>query len=119
MGVATVVPVVEAMGRAMLGTPLISTTLAAQLVVARRRRGPDGGRAVRHCGGTTATVALLENTDWGDTRLACTLGADGVLRGGKKFVTDATAARLFVVVVDCRGAPALALVRARNWLPAL
>ena len=33
MGVATVVPVVEAMGRAMLGTPLVSTTLAAQLLL--------------------------------------------------------------------------------------
>ena len=57
-------------------------------------------------------MPCLRTPDWGDTRLACTLGADGVLRGGKKFVTDATAARLFVVVVDCRGAPALALVRA-------
>ena len=33
MGVATVVPVVESMGRAMLGTPLISTTLAGQLLL--------------------------------------------------------------------------------------
>ena len=33
LGVATVVPVVEAMGRAMLGTPLISTTLAGQLLL--------------------------------------------------------------------------------------
>ena len=112
MGVATVVPVVEAMGRAMLGTPLISTTLAAQLLLRAGGEARLEGVLSAIAAGNTATVALLENSDWGDTRLACTLGADGVLRGGKKFVTDATAARLFVVVVDCRGAPALALVRA-------
>jgi alkylation response protein AidB-like acyl-CoA dehydrogenase len=62
--------------------------------------------------GTTATVALLENADWGDTRIACTLGTDGALRGSKKFVTDAATAQLFVVVADYNGAPALAVVKA-------
>ncbi len=64
--------------------------------------------------GTTATVALLENADWGDTRISCTLGADGVLQGSKKFVADATAAGLLVVVVEHEGAPALAIVRAEQ-----
>ena len=114
MGVATVVPVVEAMGRAMLGTPLVSTTLAAQLLV---RAGGEGRMEAVLSGiaaGTTATVALLENADWGDTRIACTAGADGVLQGTKKFVTDAAAARLFVVVVEHQGAPALAIVKAEQ-----
>lgn len=117
MGVATVVPVVEAMGRAMLGTPLLSTTLAAQLLLRAGGAGGTGGiEGVLSdiAAGATATVALLENGDWGSTRLACTLGADGVLRGSKKFVSDAAAARYFVVVADHAGAPALAIVRAEQ-----
>ncbi len=114
MGVATVVPVVEAMGRAMLGTPLISTTLAAQLLL---RAGGESRMEALLSGiaaGETAAVALLENADWGDTRIACTLGTDRVLHGSKKYVTDATSARLFVVVVDYNGAPALAAVKAEQ-----
>jgi acyl-CoA dehydrogenase len=114
MGVATVVPVVEAMGRAMLGTPLISTTLAAQLLL--RAGGENRMESVLTAiaAGTTATVALLENADWGDARLACTVNADGVLQGGKKYVADASVADLFVVVIDYKGAPALAIVRAEQ-----
>ncbi len=33
LGVAALVPVVEAMGRAMLGTPLVSSALAGQLLL--------------------------------------------------------------------------------------
>ncbi|MCB1674748.1 MAG: acyl-CoA/acyl-ACP dehydrogenase [Halioglobus sp.] len=111
MGVATVVPVVEAMGRAMLGTPLISTTLAAQLLLRA------GGESRLHdslselAAGTIATVALLENPDWGDTAMRCTLGSDGMLQGSKKYVTDAGVANLFVVVIQHDGKPALAIVR--------
>jgi len=114
MGVATVVPVVEAMGRAMLGTPLVSTTLAAQLLLRAAGAGRMDAALAAIAAGATATVALLENADWGDTRIGCTLGADGALGGSKRFVADAAAARLFVVVAHYRGAPALALVRAEQ-----
>ena len=117
MGVATVVPVVEAMGRAMLGTPLISTTLAAQLLLRAGGRSRMESALSDIAAGTIATVALLENADWGDTSPGCALGADGMLRGSKKFVADALAADLFVVVIEHRGAPALAVVRA-GQLPA-
>lgn len=114
MGVATVVPVVEAMGRAMLGTPLISTTLAGQLLL--RAGGENQMESVLSdiAAGTPATVALLENADWGDTRISCTLDSDGVLQGTKKFVADAAAASLFVVLVEHQGEPALVLVRAEQ-----
>ena len=114
MGVATAVPVVEAMGRAMLGTPLISTTLAAQLLMRAGGENEMESLLTAIAAGTTATVALLENADWGDTRTACTLSAQGVLQGGKKYVADATVAALFVVVIECKGAPALAVVRAEQ-----
>jgi alkylation response protein AidB-like acyl-CoA dehydrogenase len=114
MGVATVVPVVEAMGRAMLGTPLVSTTLASQLLLRAAGEGPMEGLLSEMAAGAPATVALLENADWGDTRISCTLDADGVLQGSKYFVADAAAARLFAVVIEHGGAPALALVKAEQ-----
>ena len=110
LGAATVVPVVESMGRAMLGTPLISTTLAAQLLLRAgnseqiERLLPDIAR------GTPATLALLENGDWGDERVHCALDDDLVLHGGKKFVADAAVAGLFLVSVVYRGEVGLVVV---------
>ena len=114
MGVSTLVPVIESMGRAMLGTPLISTTLAAQLLLRAGGETRFDRVLAELASGTTATVALLENADWGDTRVACSISAEGVIEGSKKFVADATAAQLFVVVVSQGGAPALAIVRAEQ-----
>jgi alkylation response protein AidB-like acyl-CoA dehydrogenase len=111
LGIAAVVSVAEAMGRAMLGTPLLSTTLAAQLLLRSRAGSAADAVLADIAAGSRATVALLENADWGDTGLSCTLAADGVLTGTKKFVADAAAAALFVVVVEHEGAPALAIVR--------
>jgi alkylation response protein AidB-like acyl-CoA dehydrogenase len=117
MGVSTVVPVIEAMGRAMLGTPLISTTLAAQLLL--RATGPGRQETVlaELAAGAIATVALLENGDWGDASLSCTLDAAGRLHGSKQYVTDAAVADVFMVVVEHHGAPALALVRSGQLPP--
>jgi alkylation response protein AidB-like acyl-CoA dehydrogenase len=114
LGISAVVAVAEAMGRAMLGTPLLSTTLAAQLLL-RAQSGSELETVLAEiAAGTAATVALLENADWGDTRLSCSVGADGILHGSKLFVSDAAAAGLFVVVLDHAGDPALAIVRARQ-----
>jgi len=112
LGVAGVVPVVESMGRALLGTPLISSTLAGQLLL--RAAGPEQRESflAEIAAGVPATVALLENGDWGDEGLACTVDGDGVLRGTKQFVTDAGVAQIFIVTVEFGGAPALAIVRA-------
>ena len=114
LGVATVVPVVEAMGRAMLGTPLISTTLAGQLLLRAGSASQLEAVLTEIAGGSVATLALLENADWGDSTISCTVDADGVLRGVKKYVTDATAARLLVVLAEHKGAPALAVVRSEQ-----
>ena len=112
LGVASVIPVVESMGRAMLGTPLISTTLAGQLLL---RAGSEEQRErllPAIAAGQPATVALLDNEDWGAQHTACTLSEDSTLRGCKLFVMDASVAGLFVVAVEHRGEPALALVSA-------
>ena len=110
LGVSGVVPVVESMGRALLGTPFISTTLAAQLILRAgnteqiERLLPDIAQ------GTPATLALLENGDWGDEQVACSVDDEGVLRGSKKYVADAGIAQLFVISVVHKGATALAIV---------
>ena len=110
LGVSSLVPIVECMGRFMLGTPLVSSALAAQLIL-RAGNSEQLDRLLPELAqGQTATVALLENADWGDTRLNCTLDENFQLHGSKKFVSDAGVAELFVVSVLHRGAPALAVV---------
>ncbi len=114
LGVSGVVPVVECMGRALLGTPFISTTLAAQMIV----RAGDNSQIERLLpdiiNGKPATLALLENADWGDEQPGCALNEAGELIGSKKYVADAAAATLFVVSIEHEGALALALVRAEQ-----
>jgi alkylation response protein AidB-like acyl-CoA dehydrogenase len=108
MGIASVVPVAESMGRAMLGTPLLSTTLAAQLLLRAAGESQAEGLLAEIAAGIPATVALLENEDWGDDNLCCTVDDTGSLQGVKKYVADAAAASLLVVAVRHRDAPALA-----------
>ncbi len=109
LGMGTVVPVVEALGQGLLGTPLISTTLAGQLLLRA------GGQEVepmlsRIAAGEVATVALLEDSDWGGELGAVTVDGNGVVNGHKTFVTDAGVADLFVVVAKHQGSPLLAVI---------
>ena len=117
MGVATVVPVVESMGRAMLGTPLLSSTLAGQLL--QRAAGSSLAESLlaEIAGGTPATVALLDNADWGDETPSCSIDEKGCLQGEKKLVMDAGVASIFLVVLSRDGAPALAIVRSQQLPP--
>jgi len=112
LGVGALVPVVEAMGRAMLGTPLLSSALAGQLLL----RAGSAEQAERLlppiAAGAPATLALLDNGDWGEERVTLILDDQRVLRGAKRYVPDATVAELFVVSVLYQGRAALAVVRA-------
>ncbi len=111
LGIAALVPVVEAMGRAMLGTPLISSALAGQLLLRAANSEQVERLLPALAAGACATIALLDNGDWGDAGVTLVLDDERVLRGGKKFVSDATVASLFVVSVTYRGSVALAVVR--------
>ena len=110
LGVGALVPVVEAMGRSLLVTPMLNTTLAGQLV---QRAGGERMNALLAdiASGMIATPALLEGEDSGSTAIACSVDEEGRIAGGKRFVGDAQTAALFVVLVEHGGAPALALVR--------
>ncbi|MEZ5572848.1 MAG: acyl-CoA dehydrogenase family protein [Halioglobus sp.] len=114
MGISTLVPVVEAMGRAMLGTPLISSALAGQLVLRAGNAEQVERLLPAIAAGAPATLALLENGDWGDERVTLTLDDKLTLHGVKKFVSDATVASVFVVSVMYRGELALAVVPAQQ-----
>jgi len=111
MGVASVIPVVESMGRGMLGTPLISSTLAGQLAVRAGGEERWGELLADIASGTPATVALLENADWGDETLSVALSSDGVLSGSKDFVSDAGVAQHFLVAAQQDGNPVVAHIR--------
>lgn len=109
MGMGAVVPLVDALGQGLLGTPLLSATLAGQLLLRA------GGAEVepflaRIAEGAVATIAMLEDNDWGAAPHHVVLDADGVLQGSKRFVTDAGVADFYVVVASDQGQPLLAVV---------
>ena len=118
LGVGALVPVVEAMGRAMLGTPLISSALAGQLLL-RAGNAQQTERLLPNIAtGVPATLALLDNGDWGDDGIGLILDDECVLRGMKKCVPDASVASIFVVSVSFKGSAALAIVRADQLVAA-
>ncbi|MFK8048719.1 MAG: acyl-CoA dehydrogenase family protein [Halioglobus sp.] len=117
LGVSSLVPVVECMGRAMLGTPLVSSALAGQLILRSGNSEQLDRLLPGIVEGAAATTATLESGDWGATQIACSLNDQLQLTGVKKFVTDAVVADLFVVSVMHQDAVALAVVRAEQLKP--
>lgn len=112
LGVSSVVPVVECMGRAMLGTPLVSSALAGQLILRSGNSEQLDSLLPGIAEGATATMATLESGDWGAKQIGSTMDDDLQLSGVKKFVSDASVAKIFVVSVMHKGEVALAVVRA-------
>ncbi len=111
LSIAAAVPVVESMGRVLMGAPLLSTLLAAQLL---RRAGGEAAESVLAAiaGGATATVAELESEDW-EAEPVTRLDSAGLLRGGKRMVCDAQSARYLVVTATGDDGPVLAVVDAQ------
>lgn len=114
-GLAAAVTLAEPMGRYLSATPLLSTQLFVQGVLAAPEalREPYLGRIAA---GAPATVALLEadgNWDLASLSAACTLSGDEVrLAGTKTFVSDAAVAELLLISVRCEDGPALVVVEA-------
>lgn len=110
LGIAELVPVLEAMGRSLLGTPFLSSVLAAQLVLRAGDAGQREQLLPSLAAGQAATLALQESPDWGSEAINATLSAEGVLSGIKVFVQDAAASDLFVVSAKRDGKTVLAVV---------
>jgi acyl-CoA dehydrogenase len=113
LGIGSVVPIAESMGRYMFSTPFFSTTLAGQTLL---RAGTEGQKKTwlpKITNGTVGAVALLDSEDWGSDSILCTADEKGdnlALRGTKWFVADAGVAEFFIVSVRFREAPAFIIV---------
>lgn len=116
LGLAEVVPVVEAMGRHLLQTPYVSTVLAAEML---RLGGTEAQKALwlpRIAGGVAATLALAEaDGGWALDAPGAQL-ADGLLNGTKRLVADAAAADVILVSAQKDGAAGLCIVE-RSSIP--
>lgn len=114
LGIAEVVTIVEPMGRYLAGTPLVSTTLAAQALLKAGTEAQKNEWLPKIAEGAIATLALSEPSgDWNLANLACKASEEGgrlKLSGTKTFVTDAVSADLAIVSVSFGGKPALVLL---------
>ena len=113
LGIGSVAPVAEATGRALLSTPLIDSTLAAQAISRAGDAAQQEAWLPRLANGAVGSLALLDGEDWGDADSRCTISGDGgklSLHGEKWYVPYAHTAELLVVSVQFAGQPALALV---------
>ncbi len=113
-------PVMEQLGRFMLASPFLSTTLAAQAVLAGGTEEQKQHLLPKIVEGAIATLALTEDSgDWDLSQISARAEKDGdeiVLSGKKLFVCDAVSAHWFIVSVSMDHKPALVLVD-RKQLP--
>jgi alkylation response protein AidB-like acyl-CoA dehydrogenase len=114
LSLAEVVPVVEQMGRNMLASPFVATTLAVQLLQAGGTHGQQAAWLPRLASGDIATLALCEaHGDWNLSNVTATARRDGEwlhLSGTKHFVLWAANAALILVSVTLDGRPAFVLL---------
>lgn len=115
---AEVATVTEPIGRHLLATPLFSTQLFVQAVLAGASPSQQALWLAKIVGGAIGTVALFEQDgDWALDAVAASARTEGnaaVLAGDKILVGDALQADVFAVSVMFDGAPALAIVPAAD-----
>jgi alkylation response protein AidB-like acyl-CoA dehydrogenase len=120
LGLEAVVPVAEQLGRTLLATPFLPTTLAAQAILAGGTLEQRERLLPRLALGAPASLALLEESaDWTPEAVACTAEDDGdhlVLSGRKLLVEYASSAELILATVRHRGAPAWVILE-RSDIP--
>ncbi|MGK0440764.1 MAG: alkylation response protein AidB-like acyl-CoA dehydrogenase [Pseudohongiellaceae bacterium] len=118
--IGSAVPIAECMGKTLLSTPFISSTIAAQAII---RGGSDQQKRAylpAIAGGNIITTALLENEDWGDSNVTVNAIADGdelILQGIKNQVQDAAVADFFIVSATVTGDKKLIIVPASTLNP--
>ena len=111
---AEVVPVVEQMGRNLMGGPFLSTTLAAQALLTGGTEAQKSRVLPKLVVGAPAALALMErHADWDPGHVECRAerrGAELALSGTKTLVVDGEAAQWIVASVSLDGSPALVLL---------
>jgi len=122
LGLGSIVPLAESMGRHLLATPFISTSIAAQAILRAGSAEQQAKWLPAIVNGSIGSMALLDNEDWGATISTCTLdvvtSGSGELRlgGAKQLVTDAGQADFFIASARFDQRPVLVIVEA-NQLP--
>lgn len=120
LSLAEAVPVVEQMGRNLLASPFVASTIATQALIAG---GTDELKAQwlpKLAEGVAGSVALYEpHGDWDLANITATAKMDGdrvSLSGVKQFVQWAEVAEIIIASVSLEGKPALVLLT-RDDLP--
>ncbi len=115
LGVGSLVPIVESMGRHLMGTPYLATSLAIAAIQANGSDTQKRDLLPGLAAGSIATVALTEED--GSWQLG-ELSAEGTLNNGelslcgnKMLVLDAASAELIVTSVRFAGEPRLVAIR--------
>ncbi len=115
LSLTEVVPIAEQMGRYLLNSPFISTTLAAQALIMGGTDAQKKSYLPQIVAGKAATLALSEsNGDWDLNNIDAKATKDGngyVLSGTKTFVMDLTSAELVVISVKLDDAVRLVALR--------
>ncbi len=121
LSLAEVVPIVEQMGRNLLASPFVPTTLAAQALLTGGNAAQQAEWLPRLAAGAIGTLALGEaHGDWEMTHITATAElADGklLLAGSKSFVLWADSADILLVSAMLDARPVLVLVE-KSALPA-
>jgi acyl-CoA dehydrogenase len=113
LSLAEVVPVVEQMGRNMLASPFVSTTVAAQAILTGGTQEQQDRWLPALASGAIASLALYgTNGDWDLTQITASAKRVGdriQLSGEKNFVLWADHADVVLISVMFDGQPALVL----------
>ncbi len=112
---AEVVTLAEPMGRYLLATPFVSTTLAGQAILLAGNDEQKTTWLPKLCEGSVGTLALTEpHGDWDLERVICAATRDRdqvTLSGTKTVVSDASVADVIVASVLLDGSVSLVLIR--------
>ena len=114
LSLTEVVPVVEQMGRRMMHSPFVSTTLAAQAILAGGTETQKSEILPQIARGATATLALSEqNGDWELAHISAAATPDDKgyhLSGTKTFVADLGSADWVISSVKIKDEVTLAII---------
>lgn len=114
LSMSNVVPIVESMGRQLMSSPFLATTLASHALIHGGTQAQQNEWLPKIATGTVASLALQEEEgDWDLSNLTVVGSSNNdsiVLTGKKTFVLDAAVAELLIVSVNLQGEPALVCV---------
>ena len=114
LSMSNVVPIVESMGRQLMSSPFLATTLASHALIHGGTQAQQNEWLPKIATGTVASLALQEEEgDWDLSNLTVVGSSNNdsiVLTGKKTFVLDAAVAELLIVSVNLQGDPAESIV---------